>query len=88
MREAACIHHYETRGQHDPWHTYNPPYAGGFQFTLATWNEPQNGKPYPSLLAVSRAPVAEQMRRAYIVWQRGHTWRNDWPNTARVCGAS
>jgi len=76
---ALCVH----RGESTDWHILNPPYAGGMQFTLGTFNEA--GGHAASLYEVSRRSPAEQLYRAYvIVRKRGH-W-GDWPNTSRVCG--
>ena len=86
LAEARCVHHYEGSWHEIGYYKGVATYAGGFQFTLDTWNSA--GTPYPSLRSVAAASVAEQMRRAYIVWKRGHTWRNDWPTTARICGTS
>ena len=81
LREAACIHAHESRD----WHIVNPPYAGGFQFTLGTWNVA--GRNYDSLEEVAHSSPAEQTRRAYYIFTiRGGTWRRDWPATSRICG--
>ena len=67
------------------WHIVDPPYAGGFQFTLSTWDEV--GGHARSLAEVAAASPAEQMQRAYRVFLiRGGTWRRDWPTTSRECG--
>lgn len=81
LREAVCIHEHES----GDWRRYDPPYANGFQFTLGTWNEA--GPDYPNLYAVSRAPMHEQVRRAYVIWhKRGGRWSSDWATTSRICG--
>ena len=75
------MHRHESRD----WHIVNPPYAGGFQFTLGTWNEA--GRDVASLALVAHASPAEQTRRAWVIFRRrGGTWRHDWPNTSRICG--
>jgi len=81
LREAACIHAHESRD----WHIVNPPYAGGFQFTLHTWDE--LGGHATSLAQIARSSPREQTRHAwYIFTIRGGTWRHDWPATSRICG--
>lgn len=76
LRQAACIEHFESRG--DPRATGAGNY-GAFQFTLGTW-ESVGGSGDPRA-----ASLAEQRYRAWLVWKRdGGSWR-EW-STAGLCG--
>jgi hypothetical protein len=78
LAEAHCVHLKEG-----PWtaNTGNG-YYGGMQFAAATWlragGAPQAAFKHPGDPRYPfRASVAEQLRRAYIVWKRdGGTWRS------------
>jgi len=78
--QATCIHQHEGAWNDNTGNGY----AGGMQFELGTWNSVA-GRPARSLRDVARAPIREQLRRAYLVWLRdGRSWR-EW-GTARACG--
>jgi hypothetical protein len=65
-------------------------YYGGFQFAAQTWLR-VGGKPDPAFRHPGdprfpfRASVAEQMRRAWLLWKRdGGTWRS-WGGVGASC---
>ncbi|MEI8051966.1 MAG: transglycosylase family protein [Actinomycetes bacterium] len=81
VREALCIHHWETRGHPDPgaWHldTGNGQ-SGGLQFSHYTWRSV--GGRGEAWMASRR----EQIYRAWVVYLRdGRSWR-EW-TTAPLC---
>jgi len=82
LRQAACIHHYETMGLPDPaaWHDRrNPASRGGMQFLPSTWRSVGgHGDP-------ADAAKGEQIYRAWLLYLRsGHSW-SQW-STHTVCG--
>lgn len=82
LRQAMCVHHFETYGARDPgaWHDRrNPLSRGGMQFLRGTW-ESVGGHGDPA-----DASRGEQLYRAWLVWKRdGGSW-HEW-STSRVCG--
>jgi hypothetical protein len=86
LAQATCVHLAEG-----PWsaNTGNG-YFGGMQFSAQTWLR-VGGKPDPAFKHPGdprypfRAPVAEQMKRAWLLWKRdGSTWRS-WGGVGRSC---
>jgi hypothetical protein len=79
--QAVCVH----RGESHNWRIVNPPYAGGFQFMLSTYNR-VGGRDAGSLSDLASHIPNEQYFHAWLVWkQDGGSWR-EWPNTSRACG--
>lgn len=59
-------------------------YGGGMSFMVGTWNSA--GAPYVSSTSqIAAMPVKEQIKHAYVVVSRDHSW-SEWPSTARACG--
>jgi resuscitation-promoting factor RpfA len=86
--QARCIHL-----QEGPWtaNTGNG-YFGGFQFAAKTWRR-VGGKPDPAFAHPGdptvpfSASAQEQIRRAWLIWQRdGGTWRA-WGAIGVACSA-
>jgi hypothetical protein len=86
LAQARCVH-----AKEGPWtaNTGNG-YFGGMQFAAATWRR-AGGAPDPAFKHSGdpaypfHAPAAEQLYRAWLVWQRdGGSWRS-WGAAGASC---